>query len=99
MTKLRMKQQMSGSRNGVPWPAVGETFDVDPNEAATLTAGQTPIAEYIEDVDSTVPPAEVPADTTATPGPAATAAAKATTRASRATTAGKATPASPAGKK
>jgi hypothetical protein len=58
VTKIRMLQQMSGYRNGEPWPGYGETMDVHPDEAATLTAGQTPIAEYAEDVDRTFPEEE-----------------------------------------
>ena len=38
--KVRMKVQMSGSRNGEDWPAVGEVIDLDVDEAALyLTSG------------------------------------------------------------
>lgn len=48
MTKIVMLQQMSGSRNGKPWPAVGETAEVSEDEAVALCGGQTPVARRDE---------------------------------------------------
>lgn len=49
MATIRLLQQMSGSRNGVPWPELGAEMEVGEDEAALLTSGQTPIAELVED--------------------------------------------------
>lgn len=43
MALVKMVAPISGSRNGVAWPAVGETLDVPADEAALLVA--TGIAE------------------------------------------------------
>ena len=37
--KVRMKEQITGFRNGVRWPAPGETLDVLEAEAVDLIAG------------------------------------------------------------
>lgn len=34
--KVRMKEQLTGSRNGKPWPAPGETIEVFDSEAVDL---------------------------------------------------------------
>lgn len=47
MALVRMKVQISGSRDGVDWPARGETADVPDGEAALLVA--TGIAEVVEE--------------------------------------------------
>lgn len=50
MSKMvKVLQQMSGTRNGVPWPERGETMEVSDEEAAQLCLGQTPIAELVPD--------------------------------------------------
>lgn len=36
--KVRMKTQITGSRNGVRWPAAGGEVDLPDNEAADLCA-------------------------------------------------------------
>lgn len=35
---VTMRRQISGTRDGVDWPAPGETIDVPDDEAATLIA-------------------------------------------------------------
>lgn len=34
--KIRLKTVITGLRNGVPWPAVGETTEIPDNEAAEM---------------------------------------------------------------
>ncbi len=51
MALVRMKVQISGSRDGVDWPARGETADVPDGEAALLVA--TGIAEVAEVAEET----------------------------------------------
>ena len=36
--KVRLKVTITGLRNGVPWPPVGETVEVPDNEGADLCA-------------------------------------------------------------
>ena len=36
--RVTMKLQISGTRNGEPWPARGETIDLPDDEAAALVA-------------------------------------------------------------
>jgi len=36
--KVRMKTQLTGSRNGVRWPAAGEVKELTDNEGADLCA-------------------------------------------------------------
>lgn len=45
--KVRMKVDMSGTRNGQPWPPRGEVADVDDREGADLCAAgiAEPVAE------------------------------------------------------
>ncbi len=38
MAKVTMNFQISGSRDGVDWPAPGDTIDVPPDEADSLVA-------------------------------------------------------------
>lgn len=38
MAKVKMLQQISGTRDGVRWPDVGETVDVPEGEADALVA-------------------------------------------------------------
>jgi len=45
--KIRMKLQIVGSRDGVSYPAAGETMDLPDNEAAKLCAAG--LAEPIKD--------------------------------------------------
>lgn len=54
--RIRMKVHMSGTRNGRPWPPVGEAVDLPTGEAQHLCASG--IAEEI--------PVELPAEETAT---------------------------------
>ena len=44
---VRIKGDMSGTRNGARWPKRGETIDLPPTEAAELCA--TGIAEPVEE--------------------------------------------------
>jgi hypothetical protein len=44
--KVRMLQPLSGTRNGEPWPAVGETVDLPRHEADKLVNNGT--AEPVE---------------------------------------------------
>jgi len=57
--KIRMKADVSGSRNGKPWPRRGETVDVPAAEAADMCAAG--IAEPVGDKDHKVETA-TPAD-------------------------------------
>lgn len=45
--KVRMKATITGCRNGVNWPAPGETIDLPDNEAAEMCAAgyAEPVAE------------------------------------------------------
>lgn len=45
--KVRMKQQLTGSRNGLRWPAPGEVIDVLDAEAVDLLAAG--LAEAVKD--------------------------------------------------
>ena len=49
--KIRLKTEITGLRNGVPWPAVGETTELPDNEAAGMCAAglAEPVAEKAED--------------------------------------------------
>ncbi|MEU0369103.1 hypothetical protein ABZ070_02365 [Streptomyces sp. NPDC006283] len=47
--KIRMKVQMSGTRNGQRWPEIGKVTDLPTVEAAHLVASG--IAEKVEDRD------------------------------------------------
>ncbi|MFF2405731.1 hypothetical protein [Streptomyces sp. NPDC058092] len=47
--RIRMKQTMSGTRNGEPWPPAGEIADVPTGEAQHLVASG--IAEEVGDED------------------------------------------------
>jgi len=38
MAKVTMKFQISGTRDGLDWPAPGDTIDVPADEAAALVA-------------------------------------------------------------
>lgn len=56
--KIRMKVQMSGTRNGQRWPEVGETADIPTGEAQHLVASG--IAEEVDGKKTTetaTPPA------------------------------------------
>lgn len=67
MTRIRVLQQMSGFRNGQPWPGVGEFMEVSDDEAASLTSGQTPIAELAETGPGNEPPVNAPSGGVAGP--------------------------------
>jgi hypothetical protein len=45
--KVKMREQITGYRNGVAWPAKGEEVDLPDHEAAKLCASgrATPVAE------------------------------------------------------
>ena len=49
--KIRMKIQLTGTRDGVRWPKVGEVVDLPDHEAARLCANgrAEPVAEKAED--------------------------------------------------
>lgn len=55
--KVRMKVEVSGTRNGHPWPSRGEVVDVTDAEGAELCAAG--MAEPVADdrVEKAVPPA------------------------------------------
>lgn len=55
--KVRMKGDVSGSRNGVPWPPRGGTVDLPDGEAADLCriGLAEPVAEGDADVEKAVP--------------------------------------------
>lgn len=36
--RVKMKVQLSGTRNGKPWPSMGETLDLPAEEAAQMCA-------------------------------------------------------------
>jgi hypothetical protein len=67
--KIRMKVDMSGTRNGSPWPARGEvTEDIPAAEAAHLVS--CGIAEEVADAPKPVETAvQPPAETSKTPEP------------------------------
>lgn len=46
MAKVKMKFQITGTRDGVDWPSPGETIDVPADEAASLVAQG--VAEPVE---------------------------------------------------
>lgn len=60
--KIRMKVAVSGTRNGVPWPACGEVAEVSDVEGADLCAAglADPVAEppAAATETATAPPAE-----------------------------------------
>ncbi|HCA86372.1 MAG TPA: hypothetical protein DEQ61_13230 [Streptomyces sp.] len=65
--KIRMKVEMSGTRNGQPWPKPGEVVELPTAEAAHLVASG--VAEQVAEPKpvetATAPPAETavpPAD-------------------------------------
>lgn len=65
--KVRMKVEVSGHRNGRPWPRRGEVIDLPDEEAAGLcSSGMAEPAgeEGGEDVERAVPP---PAEKTTAP--------------------------------
>jgi hypothetical protein len=45
--KVRMLEQITGTRNGVEWPAIGETVDLPTEEATQLidSGRAEPVAE------------------------------------------------------
>lgn len=55
--KIRMKADISGNRNGQPWPRRGETVDIPKAEAADLCAAglAEPVADRDGDVEKAVP--------------------------------------------
>ncbi len=57
--RIRMKVQMSGTRNGQPWPPVGEPVDLPTGEAQHLCASG--IAEEVRDGLAEVESATAPA--------------------------------------
>jgi len=65
--RIRMKVQMSGTRNGQPWPPVGEPVDLPAGEAQRLCASG--IAKDIPDEEE-VETATPPAPETSAPAPA-----------------------------
>lgn len=61
--KIRMLVEMSGARNGQPWPRRGEVADLPTAEAAHLCAAG--VAEKADDAPEKAVPA--PAETTTVP--------------------------------
>ena len=55
--KIRMKADVSGSRNGQPWPARGETLELPDDEAANLCANgmAEPVGDVDHDVERAIP--------------------------------------------
>lgn len=55
--KIRMKADISGSRNGKPWPRRGETIDVPDAEGADLCASgiAEPVASKARSVETATP--------------------------------------------
>lgn len=56
--KVRMKGEISGARNGKPWPPRGEVIEVGDAEGASLCA--TGMAEPVSDTESDVERAVAP---------------------------------------
>lgn len=55
--KVRMKVGISGTRDGVPWPGIGEILDTDPREAAELVqlGHADPVETEADDASSVDP--------------------------------------------
>jgi hypothetical protein len=72
--RVQMKVHMSGLRNGVEWPAVGDVVDL-PDEEATVLVGQgsAELAEKSAKKSAveaaTAPPADETATVSSKPGP------------------------------
>lgn len=58
--RIRMTAGMSGTRDGAPWPALGEELEVPDTEGAELCAAgvATPVAAVAEKENATAEPAE-----------------------------------------
>ena len=56
--KIRLKVHLSGTRNGVEWPAYGETVELPDEEAASMVAAgiAEPVSKHRE-AETAVPPA------------------------------------------
>lgn len=73
--RVKMKADISGSRNGRPWPRRGESVDLPDQEAAQLCAGgmAEPVAAKAKPETAVPPPAEVtepePVEETTAPEP------------------------------
>lgn len=66
--KVKMLFQISGTRNGVDWPAPGETVDLPDDEAAELVAqGQAAVTDTGD--DAAVPQKAAPAETAVVSAP------------------------------
>ncbi|WP_405799280.1 hypothetical protein [Streptomyces sp. NBC_01506] len=79
--KIRMKVQMSGTRNGQRWPKVGETADIPTGEATHLVASG--IAEQAPDEQPTQTATTPDSEVTEPPAAAVTEPPTATKRAGR----------------
>lgn len=79
--KIRMKVQMSGTRNGQRWPKAGETADIPTGEALHLVASG--IAEEVTDEQAAETATLPAAGVTELPGAGVTKPPTATKRASR----------------
>lgn len=55
--KVRIKGDISGSRNGVPWPKRGETMELSDDEGAQLCASglASPVKDSEKNVEEAVP--------------------------------------------
>ena len=55
MVVIRLRVQISGTRNGEPWPRPGETLAVPADEADNLAAaGLATVVEVIETIEAAV---------------------------------------------
>lgn len=56
--KVRMKGDITGTRNGEPWPPVGGEIDLPDEEAANLCAAGMAVPVKEDKVETATPPAE-----------------------------------------
>lgn len=57
--RVRMTSQISGTRDGQPWPAPGQEIDLPDSEAQALISGGTAVDSSTESGTVLVPPAGV----------------------------------------
>lgn len=58
--KVKLKVQLSGTRDGVPWPAIGSVVELPAAEARDMVTSGT--ADTVNDSDAPEPVVMVPAD-------------------------------------
>jgi hypothetical protein len=56
--KVRMKGDITGTRNGVPWPPLGGEIDLPDEEGAALCATGMAVPVKDDQVETATPPAE-----------------------------------------